>query len=125
MIGIRSKKPFYRSTEERLFAFNSVKTALKNDVFTLKNKGGSEELCKRIEESSFEVARINDAVNTVNGDFYYDIIPLKYRDRKSDEYIAEVLNCDPTTVRRNKKRLVERISICLYGAGALKEQMKN
>ena len=122
MIGIKSKKKYYRNTEKRLFALNSVKAALKNDSFILKSQGGDSDLYKRIHESSMEIARINDAVKTVSNDFYYDIIPLKYRDLRSDEWIAERLNCDPTTVRRNKKRLVEKITVCLYGADALKEQ---
>lgn len=39
-------------------------------------------------------------------DPYIDIIYLQYRDGKTIEWIAEALNKDVSTIKRNKKRLI-------------------
>lgn len=125
MTGIKSKRPCYRNTELRLYAYSGIKAALKNDLFTLKNNSNKDtaELRRRIENNSMEIARIDNAVNSLSDDAYKSIIRLKYQCKKTDEEIAEILSCDSTTVRRNKRRLVERIAVYLYGTDALSEQI--
>ena len=38
----------------------------------------------------------------------------------NDEEIAEKIHCDPTTVWRNRKRLIQRLAVRLYGVDAVK-----
>ena len=44
----------------------------------------------------------------------------KYIQRMNDEDIAEKIHCDPSTVWRNRKRLVQRVAVRLYGVDAVK-----
>ena len=48
-------------------------------------------------------------LNFLSDDPYIDIIYLQYRDGKTLEFIAEILNKDVSTIKRNKKRLVLNI----------------
>lgn len=66
-----------------------------------------------------EVQRIERALETIQEDQYYDIVPLKYFDLVQGEQIAEAMNCDERTYRRHKNRLVNKIKIILFGADAL------
>lgn len=52
---------------------------------------------------------IKYALRQVSDDPYIDIIYLQYRDRKTQECIAEYMDKDVRTVKRNKKRLIIQI----------------
>ena len=66
-----------------------------------------------------QIQRIERALETVQDDPYYNIIPLKYWDCLCGDDIADRLNCDVTTMRRNKNRLVGKLKLILFGADAL------
>lgn len=46
------------------------------------------------------------ALRSLSDDEYVDIIYLQYRDHKTLEWIAEYLNREVCTIKRNKKRLI-------------------
>ena len=52
---------------------------------------------------------ISYALNQLSDDPYIDIIFLQYRDCKTLEFIAEYMDVDVSTIKRNKKRLIKRI----------------
>lgn len=52
---------------------------------------------------------ISYALNQLLDDPYIDIIFLQYRDGKTVERIAEILEVEGRTVLRNKKRLINKI----------------
>lgn len=52
---------------------------------------------------------ISYALKILSDDMYIDVIYLQYRDGKTIEFIAEVLEKDVSTILRNKKRLVKKI----------------
>lgn len=66
-----------------------------------------------------EINEIDRALQFVSSDQYFNIIALKYFDKKSDNIIAEELHCDDSTVRRNKNKLLGQIIVKLYGAAGL------
>lgn len=72
-----------------------------------------------MERTRREIQRIDRALETIQDDEYYDIIPLKYWDLLSPAEIAERLNCDERTYRRHKNRLVNKLKVVLFGADAL------
>lgn len=76
-------------------------------------------LQKKIYRDQSEIDEIDFALSAINGDEYYQAVALKYFEGKTDEMIAEEINCDQSTVRRNKNRLVRKLAIKLYGAQAL------
>lgn len=52
---------------------------------------------------------VSYALHTLSDDPYIDIIYLQYRDRKTIEWIAEYYSVDVSTIKRNKKRLINKI----------------
>lgn len=138
----------FQQTEVRLYAYSALKENIEKynkDIEDLdkedpsKSKsivvfsavGGGRLTPKEIQEGrklmlqakiyrdQSEIDEINLALVTIEQDEYYGIISKKYFEGKSDDEIAEGLSCDPRTVRRNKKKLVRKIAIKLYGAQAL------
>ena len=43
----------------------------------------------------------------------------QYFDGKNDAEIAKLMTCDPSTVRRNKSRVISRLAVFLYGVTAV------
>jgi hypothetical protein len=72
-----------------------------------------------------EVTRIDRALSHVKDDKYFRIIELKYFEKKENqeqytfEDIAEILDKDESTIRRNKNRLINALVIYLFGADPL------
>ena len=54
-------------------------------------------------------SKVGYALNMLSDDIYIDIIFLHYRDEKTLEFIAELMNVDVSTIKRNKKRLIYKI----------------
>lgn len=54
-------------------------------------------------------ANVRYALRQLSDDPYIDVIYLQYRDRKTLERIAEYMDKDISTVKRNKKRLIIQI----------------
>ena len=52
---------------------------------------------------------VGHALSQLYDDPYIDIIFLQYRDEKTLEWIAEYMDVDISTIKRNKKRLVNKI----------------
>lgn len=76
---------------------------------------------ERIEsiESSIHVTKtfvriIDDALSSLKGDPYYDLISMRYFEGCSREEIAEHFDCDVRTINRQKNRLVNRLAIVLF-----------
>lgn len=70
----------------------------------------------RLAANERELRRITTALSCIAADPYYPAIELKYFQGMREADIAERLQCDPTTVRRNRARLVKRLAFRLYGA---------
>lgn len=140
-------KSYYSQAERRLYAYKSLKDGIKNfkeEIKELQREGLPEksksvvfmpsgsrlsgddllaarilDLEYRIQSNKREIKNIENAVEMIKDDEYIDVIRYKYFDGKKDTEISEKLNCDESTVRRNKKRLVNRLVIIFYGAVAL------
>ena len=145
----RSAKDAYRATERRLYALPDIRAKLEDDRETLaevKERGvrsrshsvtrflksgvrlTPEEalaavvmnLEAEIAASEHEIDMMERALALIADDEYYATVTGKYIDRLPDEEIAERIPCDPTTVWRNRRRLVQRLSVRLYGVEAVK-----
>ena len=57
---------------------------------------------------------IDDALDSLKLDPYYDLIPMRYFENKTREDIAEHFDCDVSTVNRNKNRLINLLQIRLF-----------
>lgn len=76
-------------------------------------------LQRKIYRDQTEIDEIEFALQSIKDDGYRQIIELRYFANKSDDEVAAVIKCDPSTVRRNKGRLVRKIAVKLYGAEAV------
>lgn len=66
-----------------------------------------------------EIDTMRRALANIEDDPYYLTVKGKYMDAMTDEGIANSISCDQTTVWRNRKRLVQRLAVLLYGAAAI------
>jgi hypothetical protein len=73
-----------------------------------------------IAKNEYEIELLDKCLNAVREDKYFRCVEGRYIDNISDEEIAEELFCDATTVWRNRKRLVQRIAVRLYGVEAVR-----
>lgn len=55
------------------------------------------------------VQLIDDALQTIKNDPYYEIIPMKYFDGKTHEQIAEFFDVQPAAISKQRKRLINQI----------------
>lgn len=60
------------------------------------------------------VEKVEDALNSLSDDKYFEIIELYYFKKWTREAIAEKFDTSTTTISRNKNRLVNKISIVLF-----------
>jgi len=67
-------------------------------------------------ETERDIMRIENALDKVREDKYFQIIELKYLKQtvKTDEEIAEILNKDQSTIARNRKRLINSIKTIIF-----------
>ncbi len=77
-----------------------------------------EDRIKSIEETiyltKYFMNLIDTALKEVKKDKYFKIIQLKYFEEKSIEETAETLGVDPSTVSRNRTRLINKIKVILF-----------
>lgn len=71
------------------------------------------------ERDEREIKTIERALKKIEVEEYSGIIRLYYFDRLVVQAIAERMHCDESTVYRKKARLVNMLSVILYGADAL------
>ena len=143
----RQVKDTFTATEKRLYAYPVLKLKIANDrekiheiqqhglpdkskmVIGLLKSGTRltpdeikdaliHDIEAQIAESEAEIAEIDRALAVIAGDPYEDIVRLKYYEDKSTDDISVIFSCDPSTVKRNRNRLVGRMSVFLYGTGA-------
>lgn len=67
------------------------------------------------------VNKINEALQSISDDPYYELISLAYFDKKSREDIAEYFDTTVTTVSRNKTRLVNKLKVMLFSDDVIYE----
>ena len=73
-----------------------------------------------IAADEYEVEAMERALAVISADDYYQTVTGRYVEDLPDEKVAELIHCDTTTVWRNRKRLVQRLAVWLYGAEATK-----
>lgn len=72
------------------------------------------ELKQAIHRTKTVINLINHILQDLKSDKYYQIIDLKYFKKLSYEEIAEILECDVSTVSRNRNRLINLIKVRIF-----------
>lgn len=148
MEATRQPKDAYKATERRLYALPTLRQKLQDDRERMQElqeygprersksivrfmKGGVRlskeevfdamvlDLEVEIERDEYEIKTLEAALATIEADPYYRVVSGRYIDSLTDEEIAEAIPCDTTTVWRNRKRLIQRLAVRLYGAAAV------
>lgn len=148
MSAEREVKDTYRATERRLYALLILKEKIKEDKARLEelimlgpgecSKGITRfqrsgvrlepedikdaaimDLKATIAADEYEVETIEAALKQIENEPYYFTVEGKYLMRLTDDEIADKIHCDKSTVYRNRKNLIQTISVRLYGSRAV------
>ena len=105
MVGLvkDNTKTAFQKTEEILRNYPTFKK-IKDQPYTMK-------LVKQIEE----------ALEEIREDPYYDIIPMYYFEDETRENIALTLETTVRTVARNKRRLIDYLKVKLFSDSCIYE----
>ena len=105
MVGLvkDNTKTAFQKTEEILRNYTTFKK-IKDQPYTVK-------LVKQIEE----------ALEEIRDDPYYDIIPMYYFEDETRENIALTLETTVRTVARNKRRLIDYLKVKLFSDSCIYE----
>lgn len=144
---IKREMSYYKRVELLLYNYENLKDAVKQkeedinyiDEYGLPEKsksivvysssGGASKQDRYVElkeryirekiETERDLKRIDNALDKIRKDKYFDIIQLKYLNIEeekisTDELLAEHLGRDRTTVIRNRKRLINKLVTILF-----------
>lgn len=97
-----NRKTAYQKTEELLRNYNTFKES--DQPYTQKL-----------------VAKIDNALQSIKDDIYYDVIPLIYFEDETRENVADHFRTTVTTISRNKVRLVNKLKVVLFSDDVIYE----
>lgn len=67
------------------------------------------------------VRKIDEALDSIKSDIYYEIIPMVYFEGDTREAVAEYFDTTVTTISRNKNRLVNKLKVRLFSDDVIYE----
>lgn len=146
--ALRTVHDTFKATERRLYALPVLRQKLESDrelLLEMKQYGPHErsksitrfhksgvrlspeeifdaivlDMEASISADDHEVRAMEHALSTIEKDEYYQTVTGRYFEDLSDESVAARIPCDTSTVWRNRKRLVQRLAVWLYGAQAI------
>ncbi len=119
--AINKKHLQIETLEEEGLPRKSVSVSMYSSQSTFDNRDEEDKLKEQIDKikesislTEYVINLIDTALEELKKDQYYKIITLKYFEGKTAEEIAEELDVDPSTISRNKNRLVKAIMIRLF-----------
>lgn len=118
----RTPTDAFKVTERRLYALPILREKQEHDRERLPQLSAAarSDLEAVMSADGAEIEKLDHALAACAKDVYYQAVTGRYFDGLDDEHMAELLGCDTSTVWRNRKRLVERIAVWLYGAAAVR-----
>ena len=79
---------------------------------------------KNIQDKDYTVklvAKVEEALATIESDPYYKVIPMFYFQNQTRENIAFIFNTSVTTISRNKTRLLNQLKVILFSDDVIYE----
>lgn len=146
-INNKKELSYYKKVEILLYNYENLKEAIKqkeedienlekyglkersNSIVVYSSAGGNPEADRYLElkqryvieklEIERDLKRIDNALDKIRKDSYFDIIQLKYLNQDEeklikDDEIAENMNKDRRTIIRNRKRLIQKLVTILF-----------
>lgn len=84
-----------------------------------------EERLKEIEFFEYGINLIDYGLSSIEDEKYKEIIPLIYFEKLKMEDVAEKFSVDTSTIKRNRNKLVEIMSLSIFDSEILKDLIKN
>lgn len=113
------KKSGIRKKSKSITSFNGGEYEMVTDAEKVEDK--IKEIKDSIAITRSLLAVVDDALEKLQSDQYFDIIRMRYFEELPREKIAELLQVDVSTVSRNKNRLVNVLKIMLFSDDAIME----
>lgn len=144
---IKIEMPYYKRVELLLYNYENLKEAVKQkeeaiaeldkyglperskSIVMYSSAGGNSQADRYAElkekykieklETQRDLKRIDNALDKIRNDKYFDIIQYKYLNEDkdkitTDEELADKFNRDRKTITRNKKRLINKLMTILF-----------
>ena len=147
-LGKNEVNNYYKHTEKRLYAFKQLQKNMiiyKKDIEDLKREGATSKSkdivrmrqsgvrldhdeilqCKiiniqmKIDRDLREINELKRALATIKKNTNHEIVHYKYFEELSNAEISEKLHMSERSVQRNKKQLINKLMIALYGADVI------
>jgi hypothetical protein len=78
-----------------------------------------QDILATIAADEYEIAAVKKGIEIIENDTYYLAVKGHYFGGVSDDKIGASIHCDPSTVRRNRGRLIRVLAVWFYGVAAV------
>ena len=111
---------------KKKYSIGEIKAANNSNLSEMERKEIiKEERLKEIEFFEYGINLIDYGLSSIEEEKYKDIIPLIYFEKLRIEDVAEKFNVDTSTIKRNRNKLVEIMSLSIFDSEILKDLIKN
>ena len=111
---------------KKKYSIGEIKAVNNNNLSEMERKEIiKEERLKEIEFFEYGINLIDYGLSSIEEEKYKEIIPLIYFEKLRMEDVAEKFNVDTSTIKRNRNKLVEIMSLSIFDSEILKDLIKN
>ncbi|WP_338963064.1 hypothetical protein KSU11_01205 [Fusobacterium nucleatum] len=111
---------------KKRYSIGEIKAVNNNNLSEMERKEIiKEERLKEIEFFEYGINLIDYGLSSIEEEKYKEIIPLIYFEKLRMEDVAEKFNVDTSTIKRNRNKLVETMSLYIFDSEILKDLIKN
>lgn len=111
---------------KKRYSIGEIKAVNNNNLSEMEKKEIiKEERLKEIEFFEYGINLIDYGLSSIEEEKYKEIIPLIYFEKLRMEDVAEKFNVDTSTIKRNRNKLVETMSLYIFDSEILKDLIKN
>ena len=111
---------------KKKYSIGEIKAANNSNLSEMERKEIiKEERLKEIEFFEYGINLIDYGLSSIEEEKYKEIIPLVYFEKLKMEDVAEKFNVDTSTIKRNRNKLVEIMSLSIFDSEILKDLIKN
>ena len=111
---------------KKKYSIGEIKAANNSNLSEMERKEIiKEERLKEIEFYEYGINLIDYGLSSIEEEKYKEIIPLIYFEKLRMEDVAEKFSVDTSTIKRNRNKLVEIMSLSIFDSEILKDLIKN
>ena len=111
---------------KKKYSIGEIKAVNNNNLSEMERKEIiKEERLREIEFFEYGINLIDYGLSSIEEEKYKEIIPLIYFEKLRMEDVAEKFNVDTSTIKRNRNKLVEIMSLSIFDSEILKDLIKN